>query len=208
MKILGERFGKRYGKEKKSDMDFVKMDLSKVRRFQEELVVDVRNMKLMIKGITTTVEILSSKIDKHNGDGEIGKEIEDNNNTRSNSNDNNNASTSNAATIKTFPTPFKMAVHKKVQRLGKKTEESEKSSNDSSSETTTISSQTDNEKNNRRSERKRDKKRVKHKKRTEINSDDGKHDSRAKRLPYPGSEMTNSLQVFTQNNDLYPPNER
>ncbi len=61
MKILGERFGKKYGKGKKSDMDFVKMDLSKVRRFQEELVVDVRNIKLMTQGITETIKNTANK---------------------------------------------------------------------------------------------------------------------------------------------------
>ncbi|XP_028408521.1 uncharacterized protein LOC114531074 [Dendronephthya gigantea] len=53
--LLSEKFGRKFGKGKKSDLDFVKMDVSKVRRFQEELIVDVKNMKQTLKEITEKV---------------------------------------------------------------------------------------------------------------------------------------------------------
>ena len=55
-RILGEKFGRKFGKGKKSDLDFVKMDVSKVRRFQEELMVDVKNMKGALQEITEKVK--------------------------------------------------------------------------------------------------------------------------------------------------------
>jgi hypothetical protein len=56
MDILGEQFGKKFQKGKKSDLDFVRMDVSKVRRFQEEIVVDMRNMKLSFEEIKLQLE--------------------------------------------------------------------------------------------------------------------------------------------------------
>lgn len=46
--ILAENFGKRHGKRKKTDLDFMRMDVQKVRSFQEGIIVDVRNMKLSL----------------------------------------------------------------------------------------------------------------------------------------------------------------
>ena len=43
--ILAKNFGKGFQKGKKPDLEYMKMDINKVRRFQEEIVVDVRNMK-------------------------------------------------------------------------------------------------------------------------------------------------------------------
>ncbi len=56
VKILGEKFGRKFGKGKKSDLDFVKMDVSKVRRFQEELIVDIKNMKDALQEITEKIK--------------------------------------------------------------------------------------------------------------------------------------------------------
>ena len=84
---LAEKFGKKFGKGKKSDLDFVKMDVSKVRRFQEEIVIDVRNMKLALDGMKGTLQEIMTKI---------------NNNNNSNNNGNNNDSNgkSNKTNIK------------------------------------------------------------------------------------------------------------
>ena len=51
LQILGEQFGKRFRKGKKSDLDFVRTDISKLRRIQEEVVVDVRNIKLLFENV-------------------------------------------------------------------------------------------------------------------------------------------------------------
>ncbi|XP_028405932.1 uncharacterized protein LOC114528470 isoform X2 [Dendronephthya gigantea] len=51
MQILGEQFGKRFRKGKKSDLDIVRTDINKLRRIQEEVVVDVRNMKLLFENV-------------------------------------------------------------------------------------------------------------------------------------------------------------
>ena len=49
--ILREQFGSKFRKGKKSDLDFVKIDVTEVRRLQEEIVIDVKNMKLWLEEI-------------------------------------------------------------------------------------------------------------------------------------------------------------
>ena len=51
LSMLSEKFGKKFGKGKKSDLDWVKMDVSKLRRFQQELIEDVKNMKTVLQEI-------------------------------------------------------------------------------------------------------------------------------------------------------------
>ena len=50
--ILSEKFGRKFGKGKKSDLEWVKMDITKIRRFQEGLILDVKNMKEALQKIT------------------------------------------------------------------------------------------------------------------------------------------------------------
>lgn len=217
MKVLGERFGKKYGKGKKSDMDFVKMDLSKVRRFQEELVVDVRNMKLMIQGITEMMETLQTKNnttpDHVVNDGEKNDENVNNNqnNTNNNINNNDNKTESSFATPKIFTIPYSMGDNKKIQRVQKKTKNSKESSSDSDSETSSTSSQDSSDENNHKSKknqkRNKNKKKSGHKDRKETDSDGSKHD-KTERLPYPGPSLTNPMHDFRQNNNVYPPSSR
>ena len=60
--ILGDRFGRRYGKGRKSDLDFVKEDLCKVKSFQEKLVLDMRDMKIMLQSLNErTGQIMNDK---------------------------------------------------------------------------------------------------------------------------------------------------
>lgn len=99
MMILGQSFGKRFGKGKKSDMDFVKMDVSKVRRLQEDLVMDVKNIKIMIENITGALKTLQTKLTTtaysannsklKNGEQEQNQDKNDENHNNSNSNSSN-----------------------------------------------------------------------------------------------------------------------
>ena len=213
MKILGERFGKKYGKGKKSDMDFVKMDLSKVRRFQEELVVDVRNIKLMTQGITETIKTLQTKNETTPGHLCNNGNNTDNTNSNTNNDDNNNINNGNnnqktensLATPKNLTIPYSMSDRKKIQRVQKKTEKSEE---DSGSETSSASSQDCSDENNRKSKRnQKRKKKSGQKNRKETDSDGSKYDTKTERLPYPVPRMTNPMQDFRQNN-VYLPNPR
>ena len=54
--MLSEKFGKKFGKGKKSDLDWVKMDVSRIRRFQQELIEDVKNMKNVLQEIGEKVK--------------------------------------------------------------------------------------------------------------------------------------------------------
>jgi hypothetical protein len=78
---LAEKFGKKFRKAKKSDLDFVKMDVNKVRRFQEEIVVDVRNMKMALDGMKGTLQQFITNINNNKNN---------KNNNNSNSNNSNN----------------------------------------------------------------------------------------------------------------------
>ncbi len=66
---LTAKFGKKFRKGKKSDLDFVRTDVSKVRRFQEEIVLDVRNMKLLLdemKGTLQEIININKSINQNN----------------------------------------------------------------------------------------------------------------------------------------------
>ena len=49
--VLAERFGKRFGKGKKSDLEIVREDLGKVKRSGKELANDIKNLKLILFGM-------------------------------------------------------------------------------------------------------------------------------------------------------------
>ena len=49
--VLAERFGKRYGKGNKSDLEIVREDLGKVKKSGMELAKDVNNLKLILYGM-------------------------------------------------------------------------------------------------------------------------------------------------------------
>ena len=118
--ILGEKFGRKFGKGKKSDLDFVKMDVSKVRRFQEELILEVKNMKQSLQEITEKIEEI--KVKSRNNDNintnnnNNGTETNNNNNTEDNVN---NKSMKNKN--KTVVTPFSKKISSNTSSLkGKK----------------------------------------------------------------------------------------
>jgi hypothetical protein len=54
--ILREQFGSKFQKGKKSDLDLVKIDVTKLRRLQEEIVIDLKNMKLWLEEIKLQLE--------------------------------------------------------------------------------------------------------------------------------------------------------
>ena len=56
MGILAEQFGKKFRKGKKSDLDFLRMDISKVQRSQEVIVADMKNMKVWFEEIKLQLE--------------------------------------------------------------------------------------------------------------------------------------------------------
>ena len=60
MNTLGEQFGKKFRKGKKSDIDLVRMDITRVRRFQEEIVVELRNMMLSVEELKAAVQQTTS----------------------------------------------------------------------------------------------------------------------------------------------------
>ena len=144
--ILGEKFGRRFGKKgKKSDLDFVKMDVSKVRRLQEELIVDVKNMKQALIQITEKME-----------------EMKDNNNNDNNGNNNNTESKNNNmdddsnTTVGTLPPTVKPPTNFSLQTTEKKNHKhkfrklSEKSSTEESdTETSETDAESESTKNNR-----------------------------------------------------------
>ena len=144
MSILGERFGKRYGKGKKSDIDFVKMDVSKLKRFQEELVNDVKNMKMVLQGITETLETLRENINntKNNNSG---------NNDQNNNNVDNVANNINSVSIPASPSAtlqlspnLKPAPDQKAtvrtHKLGKKSESSSEDDSDTDDSNSSLDS--------------------------------------------------------------------
>ena len=49
--VLAERFGKRYGKGNKSDIEIVREDLVKVKRSEKELAKEIKNVKLILYGM-------------------------------------------------------------------------------------------------------------------------------------------------------------
>ena len=60
--ILDENFGRRSRKGKKSDLYFVRTDVQKMRGFQEDIIVDVRNMKLSLDEMKKMLrDIMSGK---------------------------------------------------------------------------------------------------------------------------------------------------
>ena len=150
MKILGERFGKKYGKGKKSDMDFVKMDVSKVRRCQEELMVDVRNMKLMIEEISETIKTLQTKnntttpdypFSENNHENDKNSSTSDKNKNDNNNNGNRKKKDGTFTKPNMFTVPYSINDNKKIERAQKKTKMSGESSSDPDSDTSRTSSQ-------------------------------------------------------------------
>ena len=112
--ILGEKFGRRFGKKgKKSDLDFVKMDVSKVRRLQEELIVDVKNMKQALIQITEKVEEI--KINNNNNN----NNNNDNNNNNTESKKNSNMDGNNT-TVGTLSPTVKPSTNLSLEATGKK----------------------------------------------------------------------------------------
>ncbi len=147
VKILGEKFGRKFGKGKKSDLDFVKMDVSKVRRFQEELIVDIKNMKDALKEIAEKVEEIKNN---HNTNNNTDNNAEDNNNNINNDIGNINNKNNNVVTIVEPSTDLSLQTGKKnlKQRFRKTSlkgfqeeSETETSETETDSESSTNNSQ-------------------------------------------------------------------
>lgn len=210
MKILGERFGKKFGKGKKSDMDFVKTDVSKVRRLQEELVVEVRNLKAVMQEITGTIERLQTK---NNATPDPINDENENKNTNSDTNDknnnNNNTKTeSSLGTPKIVTIPYSLGDHKTSKRIQKKTKTFEESLSESESESSSTTSQDSGNENNRKTKKNqksnKSKRKSGQKEGKSTKSDENKNDMR-ETLPYLVPQMTNPMQDFRQN--VYPPGQ-
>ena len=103
--VLAERFGRRYGKGNKSDLENVREDLEKVRRSGKEMA---RNIKLILYGIggqrvstlytdggMSCADVFSGKKDDNDSVEETNKDNNDNNNNSKNKNNNNNNDNSN-----------------------------------------------------------------------------------------------------------------
>jgi hypothetical protein len=110
VKMLGERFGRKFGKGKKSDMDWVKMDVSKIRRFQEELIVDIKTMKQALQEITEKVKQIDNTdmSDMKQTLQEITENVEEIKNTTKNTNNSacNTTITGTASNLETQSTGF------------------------------------------------------------------------------------------------------
>ena len=154
VKILGEKFGRKFGKKgKKSDLDFVKMDVSKVRRFQEELMVDVKNMKQVLQEITERIEEMKSIRGKNNNNSSVSNDNENNNenNNDMKSDTNNNINiVSNGNTVGKPSTTFSLKTRKqsiKQQHLKKSRKFSQdyEDTEEETSETQTDSDSDDND---------------------------------------------------------------
>ena len=216
MKILGERFGKKYGNGKKSDMDFVKMDVSKVRRFQEELMVDVRNMKLIMEGMSETIKALQTKNNTTTPDYPFSENNHEHNNSstndKNNDNDNNanhNKKTDGSLTKPNMPTvPYSINDNKKIQQVQKKRKKSGESPSDSESDSRT-SSQNSSDNNKRKKDQNRSKSKNKsgHKGGKEKDSDSRKHDLDTPIIQSAHLPTMNPMQDFGQNN-VYPSTSR
>ena len=185
MHILGERLGGRFGKRgKKSDMEFVKMDVCKLRVCQEELVTDTKNMKITLNGIKETVELLKNNNNINNN---INNNNINNNNINNNDNSNNddednsksNASNStvktpNAISDRTTSSTAVNASHIKKATLGKvvrkskcgpKEDDSETEDSSTTQDSSESSSDNDTKKIRRKKSSKNQEKREKHPKR-------------------------------------------
>ena len=203
MKILGERFGKKFGKGKKSDMDFVKTDLSKVRRLQEELVVEVRNFKLMTQEITKTIETLQTK---SNSPPDPTNDENEDKNTSGDADIKNNDLNNIAKTGRSFETPKIVTTHslgKKFKRIQKKTNKSEESLSDSESESSGTTSPNSSEEQTHKS-KKNQRKSKKKGGQKDINTDE--ENDMHETPPFPVPQMTNPMQDFRQN--VYHPGQR
>ena len=89
---LAEKFGKQFRKGKQPDMDFVRMDVNKVRILQEEIVNDVRNMKISLDELKETLrEIIINNINKNK---QTGNQDDDDDSTTSNDESKHNDSSS------------------------------------------------------------------------------------------------------------------
>ena len=49
--VLTERFGKRYGKKNKSDLEILRDDLGRIKRTEREMAKDIKNLKLILYGM-------------------------------------------------------------------------------------------------------------------------------------------------------------
>ena len=136
--ILAEKFGKRFRKGKKSDLDFVKTDVTKVRRFQEEIVVDVRNMKLSLEDIkrnlqqiiTNTKLITNKKKKKSMGEGDSSTSSDSSSSSSSedeNSNNDQELKETNATQEENSKIAIPKAKHAVIDRARSEGESSSKS---------------------------------------------------------------------------------
>ena len=211
MKILGERFGKKFGKGKKSDMDFVKTDVSKVRRLQEELVVEVRNLKAVMQEITSTLETLQTK---NNAIPDPINNENDNKNTNGdvivkNNDPSNNSSTKREGSLgtpKIVTTPYFFGDHKTFKRIQKKTKTSKESLSESESESSSTTSQDSGSENNHKSKKHKKSKRKSEQKDSKSTKRDENKNYMRDTPPFPVPQMTNPMQDFRQN--VYPPSQR
>ncbi|XP_028405944.1 uncharacterized protein LOC114528490 [Dendronephthya gigantea] len=97
--ILAEKFGKKSRKGKKSDLDFVRMDVSKMQRFQQEIVIDVKNIKLSLEEIKAVVsQVANNSSSKKSNDVTVDEtkesSEEDDNSTSNDETKNDNSSSS------------------------------------------------------------------------------------------------------------------
>ena len=145
-KILGEKFGRKFGKGKKSDLDFVKMDVSKVRRFQEELMVDVKNMKDALQKITEKVEeiiiINNNNNNNNNNDNKNNMNSEDNS-INKNTNVNTSSSIAVEPSTSLSPQSERKILKQRLRKVSLKC--SPKKSETSESETNSDSSESNNQ---------------------------------------------------------------
>jgi hypothetical protein len=99
--VLAERFGRRYGKGNKSDMEIVREDLGKVKRSGKELARDVKNVKLILRDRSDLCRMSGAgvsrgKKDDNDSDEETNKNNNNENknytntNTKNKNNNNNN----------------------------------------------------------------------------------------------------------------------
>ena len=113
--VLAERFGKRFGKGKKSDLEIVREDLGKVKKSGKELANDIKNLKLILYGMggqpvspvrrsvesrNSSTELLKDRREQENAslnrEGSKNDDNNDNNNNSKNNNDNNDSKNNNA----------------------------------------------------------------------------------------------------------------
>ena len=150
--FLSERLGKRFGKHgKKSDMEFVRMDLCKLRVSQEDLVTNMKNMKMALNGIKEMVEYLKDNNNNNSGNNNNNENNEgsnDINNTAKTTNVLSGRATTSAVTNVTLQQKASSA-KKKLYKKRKDSEEEEDSETEGSSTTQASSIENDSKKSQR-----------------------------------------------------------